>query len=584
MNALPQNSAVRAGAVAGFLITAAIGWQLAGDEPPAPAAKTAESRTTKISSRQARSNSRYQTPAHARERLRAIRAAGSTQERMRATIELANTLPVSELATWLEGRWFDDCEGFDMSLFNKIAKERWLKEDPEGLALWSIKSGGQTAYGILTSWAKDEPQRVIGFFKEHPNEQMELQMLQGIAKENPALALGRLREIIAGGLGSGNISGYYARQVMQGLARSNPAALEAALDSLPTQWRNTAEGAILAQKLNTSFSAGIQKLSERPDGLKILLQAGGNVEGFNGKLLGELANLPVSWKSALAADAYRFLDSSTAEKWLNADLEGGGFTSEQANQIRKGALQNLIYQKPETALKLMGTMDFSDNERKSMIRNLFANTRGDAKKAEGLIALLGSEEDRQMARNALTANPSNASQAKNAKPAEWLEKAGAFDANSGNSYQFLAQLRNWDKEKLAELTSQFQTMTDAQKRNVAQVLAGDDNGIAPELQGDAIRYLVANPTQPGKGQPARRTEEPTHLASDHAVQLVQKDPIAATAWVQTLPSGEAKLWAQKNLAANWAQYDPEAVQQWVKSLPAADRTQVEDFMKKGGRE
>lgn len=577
MSTLSQNTAVRAGAVAGFLITAAIGWQLAGDAPPAPAIKAADSRTTKVSARQARSNSRYQTPAYAKERLRAIRAAGSTQERMRATIELANTLPVSELESWLEGRWFDDSEGFDLTLFNKIAKERWLKEDPEGLALWSLKSGGQT-HGILASWAKDDPQRVIGFFKEHPNEQMELQMLQSIAKSDPALALGRLREIIAGGLGTGNISGYYGQQVLRSLAQSNPAALEAMLDSLPTKWRNTAEGAILTQKLNSSFSEEIQKLWERPDGLKILLQAGGGVEGFNEKLIGELANMPASWKSALAADAYGFLDSSTAEKWLNLNLEGSGFTSEQAKQIRKGAVQNLMYQKPEVALKMMGTMDFSDDERTSMIRNLFSNTRGDTEKAEGLIALLGTEQDRQTARNAL-ATSSSSSQAKNAKPSEWLETASAFDANTGSGYQILSQLRNWDKEKLAELTSQFQTMPDAGKRNVAQVLAGDNNGIDPNLQGEAIRYLVANPIEPKEGQQTRRTENPVRLASDHAVQMVQKDPFAATVWVQTLPSGEAKLWAQKNLAANWVQYDPDAANQWVKSLPADARGEVQNFLK-----
>ena len=67
------------------------------------------------------------------------------------------------------------------------------------------------------------------------------------------------------------------------------------------------------------------------------------------------------------------------------------------------------------------------------------------------------------------------------------------------------------------------------------------------------------------------------------MRWAEKDPVAASDWVQTLPSGDGKLWAQKNLAANWAQYDPEAAKRWAASLPADARTEVQDFMKNGPR-
>jgi predicted Zn-dependent protease len=96
--------------------------------------------------------------------------------------------------------------------------------------------------------------------------------------------------------------------------------------------------------------------------------------------------------------------------------------------------------------------------------------------------------------------------------------------------------------------------------------------------GDAIRYLVAQPAAAGNN-PQNSSKDPIAQASQFAVNWSKKDPEAASQWVQTLPSGDAKLWAQKNLAANWSQYNPEAVDQWIKTLPAASRGEVEKFIK-----
>ena len=540
--------ALRAGAVAGFIATAAIGWHLAGDATPSSNAgiQADNPPATRGSAREPRHRGRYHTPDHAKERLRAIRAAGSPGERMRATIELVNSLPVSELEAWLEGRWFDDSEGFDLSLFNKIARERWLKEDPEGLALWSMKNGGGSANSILRSWAESEPQRVLAFFKEHPNQQMELQMLQTIAGKDPAGALGRLREMIDAGLDTNNIEGYYANQVLQELVKNNSAALEAMLDSLPTQWRNSAEGTIIAGRLQTSFSEEIQKLYERPDGWKVFEQAINREDGLSDKLFDELANLPDLWKASLASNYYQFMNSSNAEIWLDADLTAYGFSEEQAKRIQNGALNNLSWNKPEAAFKLMANMDLSDNERKSMISNAISRARGDSEKAETLIAMLGSEEDRQFARNALANISGGSKPDKIEQPAEWLEQASSFDPKTGNGFQLFSQIERWDSAKIAELTNEFRSMPDDQKLKAATLIAGRSDDLDPSLAGEAIRYLMTNPEPTQEDQYRDLNMNPTRLASNHVAQWAGNDPIAASAWVNSLPSGEAKLWAQKN--------------------------------------
>jgi hypothetical protein len=577
---------IRAGSLAGFLVMGLVGWNLAGDPQTAAEVPSSAPKITKASKHPGHGTPRPGPSELAREKMRAIRAAGSTRDRMRATIEMANTLPLSELAAWFDGRWFDSLDGFDFTLFCKIAKERGMKEDPEGMAQWCLKNDPDTAHSILSSWAESNPQRVIGFFKNHPNDQMELMALQGIAKNNPRLALDRLQELIAQGLTTGNTDG---GQVMAQLAKNDPASLEALLDSLPTQWRNQAEAAIVGQKLNASFPEEIRKLWERSDGM-VLFRKGCNNgnDGIGDKLISELGNLPSSWKASISANCYQFMNSSNAEKWLNADLDGSGFIPEQAKKIRLGAMQYLADQKPETVLKQMGDMDLDESSKKSLISSIFRFPNKTPEKAGELIALLGTEEDRQLARNAMEmrSDSQTNSQTKVEKPAEWLEKAGTMDVNSGNSYQFLSMLRQWDKEKISELAGQFRSMPDERKRNVARLLAGSDgfinDGLDSSLKGEAIRYLVTNPVPQDNTQQNHSTDN-TALASGFAVRWAGNDPGAASEWVQTLPAGETKLWAQKSLAANWAQYDPAAADQWVKSLPADARSAVQDFMKKGGK-
>jgi hypothetical protein len=605
---------VRAGSLAGFLVMALVGWNLAGKLQTAAEVQSSAPKITKASEHPGHGTPRSGPSEYAREKMRAIHAAGSPGDRMRATIEMANTLPVSELAAWFTGRWFDSRDGFDLTLFDKIAKQRWMKEDPEGMLQWYIKNNQGVkdnqgaALSFLSSWAESDPQRVIGFFKNHPNDRLELMALQGVAKNNPRLALDRLQELIAQGLTTGHPVGYYGQQLMAQLAKNDPASMEALLDSLPAQWRNQAETALVGQKLNASFPEEIRKLWERPDGMMLFQRCYDGTDGTGDKLISELGNLPSSWKSSISAYYYKFMNSSNAEKWLNADLEGSGFTPEQAKKIQLGAMGKLADQKPETVLKQMGDMDLDESSKKSLISSIFRYSNKTPEKTEELLALLGTEEDRQLARNAMEmrSNSQTISQIKVEKPAEWLEKAGTMDVNSGNSEQFISMLCQWDKEKISELAGQFRSMPDERKMNVARLLAGRSgfsyDGLDSSLRGEAIRYLVTNP-DPQDNTQQNHSTDPTALASSRAqveweqnhstnttalasclaVQWAANDPGAASEWVQTLPAGETKLWAQKNLAANWAQYDPAAADQWVKSLPADARSAVQDFMKKGGK-
>ena len=585
MNPLPNHSAARAGAALGFLAMTLVGWKMADQSEPPSSAPPKED-VAKVANRPERHTRKSGPPDAVRQRMASLRAISSPADRMRATIEFANNLPVSEIAAWMDGRWFNTGEGFDLTLFDKILTERWKKEDPEGLLVWSLKNNSGRANEMLSKWAETDPQKVMDFFKAHPNKDLQLQSLAIIAKKNPAFALQCLRDSPVGAASEDSMGRYYYRQVLAELAKSAPAELEAAMASMPASLKSQAEIVLTGQKLQKSFSTEFQKLLERPDGWNLfysnLSNDGG---GLADKIFDQLANLPAAWKSSLASNAYSAINPSNATKWWNADLEGLGFSDSEAKRIRQVALTRIGRNQPEEAIKLMGTADLGSSSRRSFISNVFSNLKDGpdkAEKGEAMIALLGSEEDKQQARAILASNSD--SQPKIEKPADWLEKVGEIDPKNGSSYQYLSMLRQWDPEKITELDKQFQTMPDDKKKQVAQAIVNSSHisSATHTLQGDAIRYLVSQPP-PAESEKQTQRSNTIEQASEFAVNWSKSDPTAASAWVQTLPAGDAKVWAQRNLASNWAQYDPQAMQQWLKSLPANERTAVQDFMKKSGR-
>ena len=600
MNPFPTRT-LQAGAFLGFLAMVVIGWKLA-DEPAQPTASQPEI-SARPAERPTRSTRRSGPPDAVRQRMAALRAIASPTERLRATMALAKSLPVSEIPAWLDGRWFNAGEGFDLILFNKLLKERWQLEDPEGLLAWSFKNNSSQARSTLTSWAKTDPQRALTYLKEHPNRELEIQVLTEISKQNPAQALQALGELPAAGKSNSGMGDYYLQQLLQQLAKSSPTALETALASLSPALRKLAESALIGNRMATSFDTEIRKLWERPDGWKIFEQLSDNGTNFRKMIFAEMENLPPAWRAKLAENSYRYVETKDAEKWFHADLEGFGFTEAQAKDIRIRAVSALASNAPETALKLMADMDLDPNYRQNIIANLFANLDPKKVQADALLALLGSDEEREQARKYL-ARQSDASEptvSKIEQPADWLTQVAALDAKSvfSISFQYLHILRSWDAEKITALSSEFKTLPDDRKRQVAKLLT-QNGGFAENiksLQGDALRYLIANPepapesTEPTSGNAqAQRLPDGTQFtpaesaaisqASEFAVNWAKQDPTAASDWVQSLPAGDAKLWAQKNLAANWAQVDPEATDRWLSTLPAADRTQVREFMTK----
>jgi hypothetical protein len=574
--------ASKAGGVAGFLAMAVVGWNLSGG----PAETIGESPTPPVTRA---SRERPSKPPGIRDaavaKLLVIRNAGNPAERMRATIDLANSLPLSEFGKWLGGGWFDVRDGAELALFTEILRERWWREDPEGFVLWSIKNDSRHASSMLLTWAEEQPQQVIDFFKRHPDNLRELEALAGMAKTHPDLALQRLLEMNTAALNDHNI--YYGDDLFLALAEKSPAALEAALDSLKDPMRKRAEKILIEQKFKADYAGVLGRLLAQPDGFDVYYEIASAMDGMLGKIFDDLAKLPPEWRERIAADAGNFIDADSAEKWWHADLAAAGFSESEVNDLRVEALQQMAAKNPEISIERMDGLTFFvgesaggySDDRWIIIDNALT---AHPEKTEELIALLPNKKDRNVAREVLerikVENDRKAAD-KIETPEQWVEKVVSIDPEA--RYEYSSMLRRWDAAKLTDLGGRFRAMPDEQKQQVAQVIAygisgGDFN---PPLVGEAIRYLLNRPS----GTPVANPDEPINKipwlreASKYAGNLAVTEPETAGDWVQTLPEGEPKLWAQLNLHSIWSQYDPKAADRWFKTLPASVQVGIQEI-------
>ena len=136
-------------------------------------------------------------------------------------------------------------------------------------------------------------------------------------------------------------------------------------------------------------------------------------------------------------------------------------------------------------------------------------------------------------------------------------------------------------EEQARLGQAFQNLEGEEKTRLASFAATARYAIDKSLKGDAIKYVLENPeAQKATNWDNDNQSQATKQASQHALDLMKTDPARASAWVNSLPEGNTRLWAKKNLASNWNNYDPVGVQKWLNSQPANEQQAIETFLKK----
>ncbi|MDB6076833.1 MAG: hypothetical protein JWO82_580 [Akkermansiaceae bacterium] len=580
MKAALFQSSVKIGGALAFAGMAAFGWLL---EAHRMGGNSGSSSTDPVALMPGRRTKPQGTPEDVIRKVRAIRNLQDPVERMRATIALARSLSPGEIERWLDHGWFTFHSGPELIVFTNLVRERWTNADPASYTRWSIANQISLAGGAWADWARKDPQAALSFLKDQPIGSL-IQLLSNAAEKEPALALEAYRNLLSRGVTAGTQN--YSLSFFQQLVKKDPAALEGLLSSLPPALQTQAEMALAGPKLATSFSTEIRKLWERPDGWQIFQGSMGYDPKTGEKLLSELKNLPSSWRASLISYGYG-VTTNNALQWYQADLDGAGFSATQCRQLRSNAIQTLSNQNPGQAIDLIKSGDFSDQERKGLMANLISMLSSYPDKTEAALAKLDPGEERQQAQTMLDQYAALRSTPKTNNPSDWLEKVTATDVPRGAGYSLVYALREWGPDELGQLRESFQTLPDDNRKKVAEALVSGNGSYSDMgLRGDAISYLLNHPDDPAQpGTRRNRTfrSPDLQLASQYAVDLGRKDPASAGSWVQSLPSGEAQNWAQKNLASTWAQYDPDAAGRWVQSLPAGNRAEVQKYLDNGSK-
>lgn len=558
-----------------FVTAAAAGW-FAGGRDAAPPAASPSTPLAKTSGRESPAASRRRLPDGPRAQMERIRRAGSMEERQRATIHLARTLPISELATWYDRGWFDLDGGMEGSLFERISRERWLAEDPAGLIGYCVSRDAAGTRDLAAAWALREPESALAFLHEvKDQEQFRIlinAMGKAIAKTDPARVLREITSLYSGPGASSRTSDL--SEVLGTLAAAAPDLLERELAGWPQPLKRMAFTDHTEAALQRDLPGTLAKLTTREDGLKIFLDAIRNQSELVERLIKQRDTLPHEWFVAVAGSRPYHAVKENPGHWLQEDLAAAGFTEQQIREVRRAAIEQLA-RDPSRLTGLLGQIPWQERERQTAVAYAIKYLREkDQAQAEAWAAGLTDPQDLEAAASSMDwQQKATVSKARDQTPATWVEKwsenATALD------YYGAEPMFKWSQQDAAAAIQAFQKLPDERKQLLAPKLAkgfGKDFPAPLQAQGLSFVLAAAGATDQQALQQLQRS------ASDLATRWAATDPQAGGKWVSSLPAGEPRIAAAKNLAAVWAQREPSAARRWAATLPAGERTVVEGFL------
>ncbi len=569
-------------AAACFAAFALAGWQAA---TPGKLASTGDASTpayAKASKRGPRTAGKAAMPEDVRQRLAAIHAARTPDERLRATLALAHSLPVSEMERWYQAEWFDFHDNMDSNLFYRITRARWLAEDPEGLMSYFLRRNNDKTHETAERWARQDPHAALAFM-EGVKDRGDLQELASamaapLAEADPELAVAqvlKLQKLL------GDNESWPVSEMIAELAKNSPALLESESANWPAGLRETARQSLINASLKKDFRAGIATLRDAPDGKKRFLAAMESDEMIK-EMMKNPSSLPDGWFAEAATDNPYYLVNENPGQWLDTDLAAMGFNDEQSDRLHRYAMSHLGQKDPDRALALLDGDTLDANQRNTLFFNTlpFLATK-DKARAEAWIATLTDPGEIEQARQILENANAEAEGKTTPTSSEWL--TGLVDKNESAMWQYARLTQSWDRDQLTAATAEFAGLPADQKSVIAAKLTNSDQSAAPvPLRAEAIRHLLENPVEPDP-EAAQNGEDVLLLrsASNLASTWGREDPAAAGRWIRSLPAGDERLWAAKNLAAQWAEYEPAAARQWAAGLPAEERKEVTDYLESG---
>ena len=147
-----------------------------------------------------------------------------------------------------------------------------------------------------------------------------------------------------------------------------------------------------------------------------------------------------------------------------------------------------------------------------------------------------------------------------------LSSEGA--AQGGNLHT--RQMRNWTARDLAEARASFRELpTEARDRASRLMIEQSNWQVTAPIRSEALSHLVASGSNGGLSE-----RQFLQRVSETAARWGRADPEAAAEWVTSLPPGDAREWAARNVVREWAGHSEEEARGWVEGLPAAGEREL----------
>ena len=505
--------------------------------------------------------------------MRNIRSQRTEGDRVRSAIEMARTLPSSEIRAWLDQGKFNLRSGFAMTVFQKIAFERWAKEEPSEFLTWTSLNVSPDYEALVADVVKNHPEAIESALASLETTEQKEVLIRQIAAVLPDLALAELRKLLA----SPESANYAFYGAFDSLAKTRPEELEKLLGEIEGPARDRLEQVVYSAKLKKDFEGTLAGLYEMPNGFEIVLRNSHFLKP--GELLSYLASFPESWRARAANNASHFLGGiESVEQFSAVDWEGVGFTAEQAGKLQYQFLYRQALLKPEDAFASMSDFTFSESQKKQILQASLHQNRTEEELAS-FRNQLTSADDRalfdEVAESGAKLIPKRANVSNIETPAQLVDSLTNRELSSLSPV-----IRNWNAGQKEELVATFHDLTGGDKDYLSTLLVNSNSGVSTDLRSDALKHLLTLPEDSEfsdwKGP---NGDKAVQAVSQNALNLMQTDPAQATRWLAELPEGPVRSMAQKNLAVNWRNYEPEAVDRWISTLPAPEQAEVKKFLK-----
>ena len=493
------------------------------------------------------------------------------KERMRKAIEMAGDLPASEIRSWLESGKFSMSGGYSLTLFERIAFDRWALEDPADFMAWTLENQSRQYHRQLRIIVQNHPDLLSRVIDQNAGTPHHRQLLRTLATASPDFALAEFRRLLPEL--TGREFGYEA--ALSILMKERPEELLALF--LDPAYAGNPELAtvVLRHQLEVDFESALEILLARSDGYRLLFSNNNRNPAITPELLlARLPDFPEVWRDQLVSypDRFRALLGNEIDV-LGLDFSDYGFSKEKASRLRINLAALELERNPKEFLGRLGTLGFEPEVKQYLIESL-AGQELSAREQAQLASALKDPADRLILEKAI-ADFRREYGPRSAPPANREELFAAITQEADQYPQL--RLSAWDEAERARLEAEFDSLPPDQKSKISKLIHHNSFGPLSGLESKALVHLIA---EEAINDPLKSQEFSSYNkgALEHVLELMNRDPGQAASWINQLPQGTIRLQAKKNLAINWRNYDPELTQNWIAAQPPAERKAIEEFL------